>query len=92
MRRGFSLLELIVSIVITGLILLAVPTIISQTSNNNTAGLIQQSIMDAKTRMALVLKAPYDCLGDGSPLDLPGQPWRYVKGNSMIWSLNRGRT
>ena len=50
MRRGFSLLELIVFIVITGLIFLAVPTIISQTSNNNTAGLIQQSIMDAKTR------------------------------------------
>ena len=88
MRRGFSLLELIVSIVITGLILLAVPTIISQTSNNNMAGLIQQSIMDAKTRMALVLKAPYDCLGAGSPLDHYSDPTPIFGNMQNFYTLN----
>lgn len=66
MRKGFSLIELILSIVIVGITVIAIPTVISQTLSNNTQGLIQQSVMDAKTRMALILKAPYSCVGNFS--------------------------
>ena len=64
MRKGFSLIELILSIVVVGITVVAIPTVVSQTSTNNTRGLIQQSVMDAKTRMALVSKAPYSCVGN----------------------------
>jgi|GEM_PF-536589 putative prepilin-type N-cleavage/methylation domain protein len=64
MRKGFSLIELILSIVVVGITAVAIPTVVSQTSTNNTRGLIQQSVMDAKTRMALVSKAPYSCVGN----------------------------
>lgn len=69
MRKGFSLIELILSIVIVGITVIAIPTVISRTLSNNTQGLIQQSVMDAKTRMALILKAPYSCVGSFSLKD-----------------------
>lgn len=61
MRKAFSLIELIVSIVITGITLMSVPVLLSQTAVNNNSAIIQESVMDAKTRMALVLKAPWGC-------------------------------
>ncbi|WP_276709482.1 type II secretion system protein [Campylobacter rectus] len=69
MKKGFSLIELVLSIVIVGITVVAIPTVLSQTLNNNAQGLIQQSVMDAKTRMALILKSPYSCVGDFSLKD-----------------------
>ena len=63
-RRGFSIIELILSIVVMGVVFLSIPTIIMQNSRNNTSAIIQQSVMDTKTRLALVLKAPWNCRGN----------------------------
>lgn len=63
MKRGFSLIELILSIVIVGISVISIPKVLSQTTSNNQRGLMQQSVMDTKTRMALVLKSPYACVG-----------------------------
>ena len=60
-RRGFSIIELILSIVVMGVVFLSIPTIVMQNSRNNTSAIIQQSVMDTKTRLALVLKAPWNC-------------------------------
>lgn len=62
MRRGFSLIELVVSIVVVGITLASVPTLFLQTSSNNNSAIIQESVMDAKTRMALILKSPWGCV------------------------------
>lgn len=66
MRKAFSLIELILSIVIVGITMLSVPTILFQTVANNNSAIIQESVMDAKTRIALVLKAPWGCFGNAS--------------------------
>ncbi|WP_169974849.1 prepilin-type N-terminal cleavage/methylation domain-containing protein [Campylobacter sp. RM16191] len=71
MKRGFSLLELVISIVVMGIVFLSIPTIIMQNAKNNTSAIIQQSVMDTKTRMALILKAPWGCVKD---LSLIGKP------------------
>ncbi|MGP1533105.1 MAG: type IV pilus modification PilV family protein [Campylobacter sp.] len=63
-RRGFSIIELILSIVVMGVVFLSIPTIVMQNSRNNTSAIIQQSVMDTKTRLALVLKAPWNCRGN----------------------------
>ncbi|QKF92463.1 prepilin-type N-terminal cleavage/methylation domain-containing protein [Campylobacter sp. CCUG 57310] len=69
MQRGFSLIELIVSIVVVGITLMSIPVLLSQTAANNNAAIIQESVMDAKTRMALVLKAPWGCFGNKADFD-----------------------
>ena len=78
MRRGFSLLELVVSIVVMGIVFLSIPTIIIQNAKNNTSAIIQQSVMDTKTRIALILKAPWGCVNDTS---LIGKPTPIFNGN-----------
>lgn len=70
MKRGFSIIELIVSIVVIGIVFLAVPTILLQNSRNNETSIIQQSVMDAKTRIALILKAPWSCTGNVNLINL----------------------
>lgn len=71
MKKGFSIIELIVSIVVIGIIFLSVPTILLQNSRSNEMSIIQQSVMDAKTRMALILKSPWACTGDENLTNLP---------------------
>lgn len=71
MKRGFSIIELIVSIVVIGIVFLSVPTILFQTAQNNESSIIQQSVMDTKTRMALILKTPWGCTNDATLVNLP---------------------
>jgi putative prepilin-type N-cleavage/methylation domain protein len=92
MRRGFSLIELILSIVVVGISVIAIPKVLSQTTSNNQRGLMQQSVMDTKTRMALVLKSPYACVGNllsissdktpifGNTVGIPGNNFYTVNG------------
>lgn len=60
-RGGFSLLELVLSIIVVAIVSVSVPTIISQTSQANAKSLLQESVMNAKTYMTLVLKSPFTC-------------------------------
>lgn len=71
MKRGFSIIELIVSIVVIGIVFLSVPTILFQNARNNETSIIQQSVMDTKTRLALVLKTPWGCTNDLTLVNLP---------------------
>ena len=94
MKKGFSLLEIVVSIIVIGLTLVAVPNIISQTSSNNKSALIQQSVMDAKTRMALVLKSPYACSDatyGGEPTPIFGSMKNFYAENG-ISGIDKRRT
>lgn len=61
MRAGFSIIELIVSIVIMAIVVVSVPSIIALSSNANTKSLVSQSVMSAKTQLALILRSPFSC-------------------------------
>lgn len=58
-RRGFSLIELILSIVIVAIVSLSLPLVMKLTSQTNAKAMTQESIMNAKTYMSLILKAPF---------------------------------
>ncbi|MFC2492347.1 MAG: prepilin-type N-terminal cleavage/methylation domain-containing protein, partial [Campylobacter curvus] len=58
-RRGFSLIELILSIVIVAIVSLSLPLVMKLTSQTNAKAMTQESIMIAKTYMSLILKAPF---------------------------------
>ncbi|WP_170000856.1 type II secretion system protein [Campylobacter sp. RM16189] len=94
MRRGFSLLELVISIVVMGIVFLSIPTIVMQNAKNNTSAIIQQSVMDTKTRMALILKAPWGCenntslIGNSTPI-FNGNPADNFYTKNSISTSNR---
>ena len=70
-KKGFSLIELILAIVIMGLTMAAVPKIFSTVSDNNKMALIQETVMDAKTRLAIISTAAWSCTGEDSYQRLP---------------------
>ncbi|MFC2427708.1 MAG: type II secretion system protein [Campylobacter sp.] len=70
-KKGFSLIELILAIVIMGLTMAAVPNIFSTVSDNNKMALIQETVMDAKTRLAIISTAAWSCTGEDSYQRLP---------------------
>ena len=70
-KKGFSLIELVLAIVIMGLTMAAVPKIFSTVSDNNKMALIQETVMDAKTRLAIISTAAWSCTGEDSYRRLP---------------------
>ena len=60
-KKAFSLIELVISIVIISIISISVPVIINQISNANAKSLTQESILNAKTFIGLILRSPYSC-------------------------------
>ena len=58
-KRGFSLIELILSIVIVAIISTSIPLVLKTTSELNQKAVTQESLMNAKTYMGLILKAPF---------------------------------
>lgn len=60
MKRGISLIELIISIVIMGLVVSTMPLVLSQTSDNNAFALRQEAIMAAKTQIGRILTYDWD--------------------------------
>ena len=59
MKRGFSLIELILSIVVVAIISTSIPLVLKTTSELNQKAVTQESLMNAKTYMGLILKAPF---------------------------------
>lgn len=57
-KRGFSLIELILSIVVVAIISTSIPLVLKTTSELNQKAVTQESLMNAKTYMGLILKAP----------------------------------
>ena len=70
-KKGFSLIELVPAIVIMGLTMAAGPKIFSTVSDNNKMALIQETVMDAKTRLAIISTAAWSCTGEDSYRRLP---------------------
>ena len=58
-KRGFSLIELILSIVVVAVVSISIPLVLKTTSELNQKAITQESLMNAKTYMGLILKAPF---------------------------------
>ena len=58
-KRGFSVIELILSIVVVAIISTSIPLVLKTTSELNQKAVTQESLMNAKTYMGLILKAPF---------------------------------
>ena len=58
-KRGFSLIEFILSIVVVAIISTSIPLVLKTTSELNQKAVTQESLMNAKTYMGLILKAPF---------------------------------
>ncbi len=58
-KRGFSLIELILSIVVVAIVSTSIPLVLKTTSELNQKAITQESLMNAKTYMGLILKAPF---------------------------------
>ncbi|MDR0580440.1 MAG: prepilin-type N-terminal cleavage/methylation domain-containing protein [Campylobacteraceae bacterium] len=59
-KRAFSLIELVVSIVIIGIVSMSFPLILRQTSNNVAFAMQQEAILEAKTYIGTILSYPWD--------------------------------
>ncbi|MDR0408440.1 MAG: prepilin-type N-terminal cleavage/methylation domain-containing protein [Campylobacteraceae bacterium] len=68
-NRAFSLIELVISIVVIGIVSASFPLILSQTSNNVAFAMQQEAILATKTYMGTILSYPWDensIFNDGS--------------------------
>jgi prepilin-type N-terminal cleavage/methylation domain-containing protein len=59
-RAAFTLIELIVTIVIVGIVSLSFPLIMSQTSKNLEVAMQQEAILAAKTYIGTIVSYPWD--------------------------------
>lgn len=60
MRRGTSMLELVVAIVVMGIAVMALPLMLSQTKSNNEFAMQQEAILAARTKLGDVLTYAWD--------------------------------
>jgi prepilin-type N-terminal cleavage/methylation domain-containing protein len=60
LKRAFSMIELVISIVIIGIVAASFPLILAQTSNNVAFAMQQEAILAAKTYMGTILSYPWD--------------------------------
>ena len=58
-KRGFSLIELILSIIFVAIVSISIPLVLKTTSELNQKAITQESLMNAKTYIGLILKAPF---------------------------------
>jgi len=58
-KRGFSLIELILSIIVVAIVSISMPLVLKTTSELNQKAITQESLMNAKTYIGLILKAPF---------------------------------
>ena len=58
-KRGFSRIELILSIIVVAIISISIPLVLKTTSELNQKAITQESLMNAKTYIGLILKAPF---------------------------------
>ena len=58
-KRGFSLIELILSIIVVAIISISIPLVLKTTSELNQKAITQESLMNAKTYIGLILKVPF---------------------------------
>lgn len=59
-RTGFSLIELVLAIVIIAISVMTIPLMLSQSSNNDSFSITQESILAARTKMGNILSYEWD--------------------------------
>jgi prepilin-type N-terminal cleavage/methylation domain-containing protein len=59
-RAGFSLIELVLAIVIIAISVMTIPLMLSQSSNNDSFSIMQESILAARTKMGNILSYEWD--------------------------------
>lgn len=59
-RSGFSLVELVLSIVIIAIALMTIPLMLNQSAKSNQFALMQESILAARTKMGNILSFKWD--------------------------------
>lgn len=64
MRKAFTMIELILTIVILAIATMAIPNMIAQTAELNTFALKQELALNAKTVMSQIVKFPWDTSAD----------------------------
>lgn len=60
MRRGASMLELVIAIVVMGIAVSALPLILTQSQNSNAMALQQEAILATKAKMSYILAYEWD--------------------------------
>lgn len=60
MKKAFSIIEVVLAIIIIGISMLAIPTIISQSTLSNLHAIRQEAILSAKMQMSLMFAMPWD--------------------------------
>ena len=60
MRTGISMIELVISIVVMGIVVSALPMLLSQTQENNMAAMRQEVIMATKSRLTGIMTYQWD--------------------------------
>ena len=59
-RAGFSMIELVLAIVIIAISVMTIPLMLSQSSNNDSFSIMQESILAARTMMGNILSYEWD--------------------------------
>lgn len=60
MKKSFSIIEVVLAIIIIGVSMLAIPTIISQSTVSNLHAIRQEATLSAKMQMSLMFAMPWD--------------------------------
>lgn len=60
MKPAFSMIELVISIVVMGIVVMSLPLILVQTQKNNAFIISQEAILAAKAKMGLILSYEWD--------------------------------
>ena len=84
-KSGFSLVELVLSIVIIAIALMTVPLMLGQTSKSNKYAMMQESIFAARTKMENILSFKWD----DNLTDAGGIIYRVIDVQSGDGDLNR---
>lgn len=90
-KKGFSLIELVLAIVVVAITLAALPNIVAQTQKSNELAIKQELTYSAKTLMGRIVSMPWDstalrdmCENDGRTCDSNGTIMSYLRGNKNI--------
>ena len=60
LRTGSSLIELVFAIVIIGISVMSIPMMLSQSTNNDSLSIVQESILASRTKMGTILSHVWD--------------------------------
>lgn len=74
MRKGVSMIELVISIVVMGIVVSSLPILLSQTQENNAVAMQQEAILATKSRIAGILTYQWDA----NSIDITTSPYEKV--------------